>query len=46
MLPQFVEEGGIDSVGINRHQLAVAQRNLLGRSKAFAPGIIIGAFVE
>ena len=46
MLPQFVEEGGIDSVGINRHQLAVAQSNLLGSGEALAPGVIIDAFIE
>ena len=46
MLPQFVEEGGIDRVGINRHQLAVAQRNLLGSGEALAPGVIIDAFIE
>ena len=46
MLAQLVEKGGIDRVGIDRHQLAVTQRDLLGCSEAPALGIIVDAFVE
>ena len=46
MLAQLFEKGGIDRVGIDRHQLAVAQRDLLGRREAPARGIIVDAFVE
>jgi hypothetical protein len=46
VLAQFVEKGGIDRVGIDRHQLAITQRDLLCRGKAPALGIIVDAFVE
>jgi hypothetical protein len=46
MLAQLVEKGGIDRVGIDRHQLAVAQRNLFRRGEAPALGIMVDAFVE
>jgi hypothetical protein len=46
MFAQFVEKCGVDRVGIDRHQLAVTQRDLLRGREAPALGIIVDAFVE
>jgi hypothetical protein len=46
MFAQRVEKGGVDRVGIGRHQLAVTQRDLLRSRKAAALGIIVDAFIE
>jgi len=43
---QLLNKGGIDRVGIDLHQLAVTQRDLLRFSEAPALGIMVDAFVE
>jgi hypothetical protein len=46
MLSQLVEKGGVNRVRIRRHQLAVAQRELIGSGKPRACGVIVDAFVQ